>query len=318
MSPEKVGGFFAYPSVPASCGETIRHAADIINSQGITSVQTWEQCRVGGKLVVDEICKAIDRRELFCADLTGMNANVMFELGYAIATNKRIWLLLDPTHIDSKAQFEQLRVLTTVGYATYCNSGELIGRFNYDQPYSDLEATLYNQAIKRNLPQVALTENRVLYLKCLHETEASTRVTNAIARLTKLGVPVVVDDPKESAAQSLTWYGTQVYSSTSVVCHLTGPNRVNARLHDARNSLVAGMALGMGKMLLMLVEGDFLAPMDYRDLLFQYKTAAEAERRVGELIQRIEETYHETAEIRLEHAKHEKLVTELKGVLLPT
>lgn len=314
MLPEKVGGFFAYPSIPASCGEAIRHAVEVINSQSITSVQTWEECRVGGKLVVDEICKAIDGRKLFCADVTGMNANVMFELGYAIARDRRILLLLDPTHIDSKAQFEQLRVLTTVGYATYCNSAELAGRFNHDQPYSDLEATLYNQAIKRNLSSVALTENKVLYLKCLHETEASVRVTNAIANLEKLGVPVVIDDPKESAAQSLTWYGTQVYSSTTVVCHLTGPHRINARLHDARNALVAGMALGMDKALLMLVEADFLAPIDYRALLFQYKTALEAEKRVLELTQEIERGCREKKEIKLEHAKHEKLVTELKNL----
>ena len=35
---------------------------------------------------------------------------------------------------------------------------------------------------------------------------------------------------------------------------------------------------GMEKNLLMLAEGDFLAPIDYRDLLHRYVTAAEAER----------------------------------------
>jgi hypothetical protein len=314
MLPEKVGGFFAYPSTPASCGDAIRHAVDLINSQGVTSIQTWEECRVGGKLVVDEICKAIDSNPLFCADLTGMNANVMFELGFAIARNKRIWLLLDPTYVDSKAQFEQLRVLTTVGYVTYSNYAEIMSRFNHDQPYSDLEETLYNQLIRRNLPSAALVENKVLYLKSLHETEASVRITNSIARLEETGIPVVVDDPKESAAQSLTWYGTQVHSSATVICHLTGPNRINARLHDARNALVAGMALGMGKSLLMLVEGNFLAPIDYRDLLLQYNTASEAEKHLLVLTREIERASREKQKIQLDHAKHEKLVTELRGL----
>jgi hypothetical protein len=197
MLNDKISGFLAYPSNPSTCGETIRQAVDLINPQGVVSLQTWEQCRVGGKLVVDEICKAIDSCQLFCADLTGMNANVMFELGYAIARNKRIWLLLDPTYVDSKAQFEQLRVLTTVGYATYSNSAEIMNKFHHDQPYLDLENTLYNLAIKRNL--VPMTEdNKVLYLKSLHETEASVRVTNTISKLGDSGISIILDNPRLS------------------------------------------------------------------------------------------------------------------------
>jgi hypothetical protein len=313
MLQEKVKGFFAYPSSPASCGEAIRQAVEVINSQGVASLQTWEQCRVGGKLVVDELCKAIDGGQVFCADLTGMNANVMFELGYAIARNKRIWLLLDPTYVDSNAQFEQLRVLTTVGYARYSNSTEIMSRFHHDRPYSDPEDTLYDQAIRRNLP-LAVVESKVIYLKSLHETEASIRITNSIAKLEDSGVSVIVDDPKESAAQSLTWYGTQVYSSTAVVCHLTGPDRIDARLYNARYALVAGMAFGMGKSLLMLAEGNFLAPIDYRDLLFQYHTAAEAAKYLLGWQASIERESREKKQIQREHAAHEKLATELKGL----
>ena len=57
----------------------------------------------------------------------------MFELGYAIAMNRRIWLGLDATLVDSKTHFEQLRVLTTVGYARYCNSQELAAAFLKDE-----------------------------------------------------------------------------------------------------------------------------------------------------------------------------------------
>jgi hypothetical protein len=134
MTNNAVTGFFAYPSKPVSCGDAIRQAVGILNGYGIVSIQTWEQCQVGGKLVIDEICRAIDAAQLFCADITEMNANVMFELGYAIARKKRIWLILDPTIVESKSQFEQLRILTTVGYARYSNSSEIVNRFTQDHP----------------------------------------------------------------------------------------------------------------------------------------------------------------------------------------
>jgi hypothetical protein len=312
MLGHKPAGFFAYPSHPSSSGETIRRAIELINAQNIVSLHSWEECNVGGKLIVHEICKAIDGSQLFCADITGMNANVMFELGYAIAREKRIWLLLEPTYVDSKAEFEQLRVLTTVGYAKYSNSNEIVSRFNHEHPYSDLENTLFDQAIRRSLP--LSVSGSVLYLKSLYENEAGIRISSSVAALSKEDIDVIVDDPKESGAQSLTWYGTQVYSAAAVICHFTGTTRVGHRLHNARHALVAGLALGMERRLLMLAEGDFLAPIDYRDLLLQYQSAADAARHLGEWKLALESDLREKRQARRQHAVHERLATELKGL----
>lgn len=101
--------------------------------------------------MIDEICREIEEADIFCADLTGMNANVMFELGYAIAMNRRIWLGLDTTFVDAKSHFEQLRVLTTVGYSRYCNSKELSSGFFKDEPYNDLADTVFEKAIRPSL-----------------------------------------------------------------------------------------------------------------------------------------------------------------------
>ena len=56
------------------------------------------------------------------------------------------------------------------------------------------------------------------------------------------------------------------------------PAREGAHLHNAKYSFVAGLAHGLGKSVLMLAQGDALAPLDYRDLLKQYQTGSEAER----------------------------------------
>jgi hypothetical protein len=305
-------GFFAYPSEPAWLGETIRAAICDINRDGRVLIKGWEECRVGGKVIIREICTAIDEADIFLADLSDLNANVMFELGYAIARNKRIWLVLDPTLSASKNEFEQLRILTTIGYAKYCNSGDIRAKFRKDEPYSDLKNTIFDRAIR---PSLAPTVGRkLLYLKSLHDTEASVRISSRIDALQGSDMTVIFDDPKESTVQSLTWYGTQVYSSSAVLCHFTGQLRSGARLQNARYALVSGMAFGMEKDLLMLAEGSFLAPLDYREMLLHYQTASEARRHLEGWLVAVERKFYDLKAALQIHATSVRLATELKGL----
>jgi hypothetical protein len=240
-------------------------------------LKTWESCKVGGKIVIGEICKEIDRANIFCADLTGLNHNVMFELGFAIARNKRIWLAIDPSVSETKADWSKLKILTVVGYSEYNNSDHLLAQFLKEQPWIDLNATIFNQAIKPNLPN-DLYET-LFYLKSRHITEASTLISKEISKASAaMGMPMMIDDPRETSVQPLAWYGEQAYVSMCVVAHLINPLREDAHLHNAKYSFVAGLAHGLGKPILMLAQGDALAPLDYRDLLKNYQTGSEAER----------------------------------------
>jgi nucleoside 2-deoxyribosyltransferase len=71
---------------------------------------------VGGKVIISEILRNIDDCDIFIADVTGVNANVMFELGYAIGVKKRIWLTLDGTRASAKRDYEQFRLLVLLRY----------------------------------------------------------------------------------------------------------------------------------------------------------------------------------------------------------
>src|ERR1017187_3859362 len=276
MNPTNVPGFFAYPS-RADIAEVIKNGVAKINETGIVQLKTWESCRVGGKLIIGEICREINAADIFCADLTGLNHNVMFELGFAIARNKRIWLAVDTTVVETRADLAKLKMLTTVGYAQYCNSNDLQGKFLTEQPWIDLAATIFNQAIKPNLPSVI--HETIFYLKSRHTTEASTLISKEVAKVSNaIGIPLIIDDPRETTVQPLAWYGEQVYVAECIIVHLINPTREGAHLHNAKYSFVAGLAHGLGKPVLMLAQGDALAPLDYRDLLKQYQTGSEAER----------------------------------------
>jgi hypothetical protein len=304
-------GFFAYPSSPSSVPETIAAAVKGVNDTALARIKTWEQCRVGGNVIIAELCKEIGAADFFCADLTGINANVMFELGYAIARNKRTWLVLDTTISTCKSDFDRIRILTTVGYARYCNSHEINSRFLAERPFDDLRNTIFENSIKPGLTPT--TRDTLLYLKSAHDIEASVRVSR---RLDASALQVITDDPKESGVQTLAWYGKQLYTAQAVVCHLTSPDREGGRLHNARYALVAGMAYGMDKPLLMLAEGDFLAPVDYRDLLHTYHTAAQATRFLDGWLEPLEAAWQESRRSHKEYAQAVKLATELKGLQL--
>lgn len=264
--------FFAYPSSPPTLREPIQDAVRELNARKQIDIKTWEKCGTSGNFVINDICEAIDEANLFFADLTGLNANVMFELGYAIARDKRVWLILDETYTEEKKMFDQLRVLTTVKYLSCCNSQNIISGFYDENPFLDLENTIYRTAIKPNLKPGG--DQTVFHLKSQHENQAAMKVSNLLDK--RLKNKIILDDPRETPFQTLTWYGTRVFSCKGLICHFTNPRREGANLQTARQALVCGMAYGAEIPLLMLVEGNFLSPIDYRENLKHYNTARDA------------------------------------------
>jgi hypothetical protein len=241
---------------------------------------------ISGKNVIAEICREINAAQVFCADITGLNPNVMFELGYAIARDKRIWLIFDTSFTELRKQFDQFQILTTTGYTKYTNSDEIVSAFFHDHPHLDLDNTIFRSSIKPTLSTEEV--EALLYLKARHDTNASIRISNC---LNDSEIPRVLDDPKESGVQPLSWYGEKAYSSAGVVAHLLSHSREGSQIINAKYSLVSGLAWGFGKPLLMLAEPEYVSPVDYHDLLFNYKSAQEALKYLQQWLAPIEEDY---------------------------
>jgi hypothetical protein len=146
--PDKPHCFVAYPSTPADRAESIEQAIQEIHSGGVVDVIGWKSLTVNGRVIISTICDEIKKRQVFIADVTGLNPNVLFELGYAIAHRKRVWLLLNPRIERAKAEFDRFQLLTTVGYAGYNNSSEIVAQFYRDEPYNNLEQNLYDELLR--------------------------------------------------------------------------------------------------------------------------------------------------------------------------
>ena len=278
--------FFAYPFSGQTLKEAIQDAVPKLNKSGLINIKSWEECNPSsGNFIIKTIRQAIDEAELFFADLTGLNHNVMFELGYAIAHNKRIWLIFDDTYTEAKKLFNQLGVLSTVAYTRCCNSDDIVKGFHKERPYASIENTLFQDEIERSLK-----DNRdpsIFHLKREHEDQAAVHVSTLLQKI--FAKRITIDDPRESTVQSLAWYGSNVFNCNGMVCHFMSLKREGGYIQTARHALVCGMAYGWKKPLLMLAEDDFHPPIDFRDDLRSYKTAADALRYLKEWLPPVEQ-----------------------------
>ena len=197
---------------------------------------------------------------------------MLFELGYAIAHRKRLWLLLNPRIGHARTQWDKFQLLTTVGFAPYNNSAEIVKRFYSEEPYKHLDQNLYDDLLKAAGPPSK--KDALLYLRCDVNTEASMR----LARRVSAGpIRSVIDDPQEIGEQPFAWYVQQVHSAFAVVCHLLSTEYQDWHLNNAKHALIAGLAYGRAKPLLMLAHEPYDSPLDYRDLLHKHRTGAAAE-----------------------------------------
>lgn len=72
-------------------------AAAGISKVGGVGTTPWESLKVSGKVIIDTIFQAIRNSDVAVFEVTDLNENVMFELGFAIGAEVPVWLLRDPT-----------------------------------------------------------------------------------------------------------------------------------------------------------------------------------------------------------------------------
>ena len=276
-------GFFAYPSV-ASISEIINDAINSINGANVINITGWEKVKTPGFTLIHTLCDYINNSEVFLADLTFLNTNVLFELGYAIAKNKRILVFLDTSIERSNNNFKRFG-LTTLGYIPYNNSQDIIKGFFDNEPYSNLNKTLLNEMYVFDSASI----NGMLYLKSSVDTQASIRLSQRINK-SKIK-PLTIDDPHEVRMQVHNWYIDNAYKNFAFVGHLLSDEHNGKDLHNAKVSFAAGLAYGFDKKIIMLAHEPYTCPLDYKHLLRKHSTANECENYVNQWMIDVEALY---------------------------
>jgi hypothetical protein len=268
-------GIFLYPNDPPEIAATIERAVEELElSQEASNWLSWKRFAVAGQVIFCEICKRMRFADFVAADVTTLNFNLMFEIGFAIGLGLPVLPIRDTSFIRDQNDFKELALLDTVGYTDFRNTPELVDR---------VKAIGVPQAIPR--PNALANPNSPIYLlKSKHETEGELVVTSILRRGY---IDFRVYDANESPRLALYDALKQVSLSLGVVAHLLHEERAGARVHNARCAFVAGLAMAQGKVVALLQEGEATQPIDYRDVVKWYSRPEQIQRLLERPLQQI-------------------------------
>ena len=206
-------GFFAYSSQPKFCEDAIENAITEINGGGVAKISSWKQLHVNGRFIINEVLEAIHSADFFCADLTGINDNVIFEIGYAIGINKPVWLNFDTSHIESYRRYREIDFFSTIGYSKYSNTNHIVKNFYDNKPYDKKVA--YEELTKNLTAYDANERYPLLFLKNQVDTNLHLDLTcrrEVQRKFIKYSQSTLAHDPKieelidwENKEETLAW-----------------------------------------------------------------------------------------------------------------
>ena len=119
-------GFIAYPSAPNIVSDTIETAVSSLrDSSGTSHAKTLRETDVAGHFIGTEVLTTIANSSWFAADVSTLNLNVTYEVGYAIGLGKPLLLIRNASLASQGLSLNQLGVFDTLGYKRYQNSRDL-------------------------------------------------------------------------------------------------------------------------------------------------------------------------------------------------
>ncbi|WP_049631420.1 P-loop ATPase, Sll1717 family [Cellvibrio sp. pealriver] len=250
---KKESGFYAYASTPTDIGQTIEQAVKALKTSSKIEVQTWRALDIPGHFISEKVLQGIDNCTFLIADISILNFNVTYEIGYAIGKRKRILLTKNKSIRDNGLTIREVGIFDTLGYSEYQNSAELsnfIESANHSNPL--------------NIPSKINIKSPVYLLEGMHKTDWASRI---VSRIKKARFLFRSFDPNEQPRLSANDAIDQVSQSHGVVVPLLSNTTVGSEVHNMRGAFIAGLADGMGKALCILQQGDNPVPLDYRDFV---------------------------------------------------
>ncbi|MCK5534361.1 hypothetical protein KAI68_04525 [bacterium] len=254
--------FFLYPANPPLIASTIERSAELLAKKHQSKEYLiWKNLKNEGKIVFCEICKAIFSSSLLICDITNLNFNVLFEIGFIVGLSKSFIPIFEGSYEQNKKVLSQVGLLDTIGYRKFANSNDIV---------NIVESCPVNKLIQRNVKVDIFRP--IYYLKSPIDSDGSLRITSV---LKKSPFNFRLYDAKERYRLPLDSALNEVDKSRAVIVHLIDPQRQDSLVHNARCAFVAGLALASKKRVLMIQEGKFESPIDYRDIVNEYETIAQ-------------------------------------------
>ena len=250
--------FFAYPGGNREIVSAISNAVSLLREQQKKiQIHTWPENDISGRPLTDPIFENIQASDALVADVTFMNFNVVFEIGYAIGFGKSIRLVRNSNFKEDNELIDRIGIFDTLGYEAYSDQESLL---------SVLKKVSADKAIPL---RSSLRQSTPVYLLM---TPTQSQAMLAIAsRIKKARLSFKSFIPQEEVRLSATKAIDDVANCLGAVVPLLSSSFADAPVHNIRAAFIAGLAAAMNKALLLLQPIDGPAPLDVRDMVTSYR-----------------------------------------------
>ena len=275
MSHQKTA-FFAYPSDPPNISTVAKEVKRILDtSSGIAlDVDLWENNDISGYCLVDPIVQKIKNKDLLIADITKLNFNVVYEIGYAIGLGKRAFLVNNSSIEGDDSLKRQVGIFDTIGYSSYTSSKDL--SYILKQPKSEASFAPSTSEILRKAP--------VYIISPRDQTDVEIRIVSRLKKTAR--VPFRNFDPNESSRLSARDAVDDVARSSGVILPLLEKHRRGSVVHNMRCAFVAGLSHAMNRETLLLQSNSEVVPLDLRDSVCWYSRIEQIDQYIADFASR--------------------------------
>ena len=252
----KLTGFVAYSAQPYDVTVIINQAVEELNRYGGLSLTPWEENDISGKPISTPIFQNIEKSDVLVADITKLNFNVTYEIGYAIGRGKRVFLIRSEEYEIERDLTNRIGIFDTLGYTEYRGSRDLVRHL---------------QTLESTSPfPVQRTSNKSAPVYILETPIHGSIMTHVIARVKKARLQYRSFTPAEDARLSAIDAVEHVASSFGAIVPLLSEDMQGFAVHHIRAAFVAGLSHGVHIPTLILQSQKGPVPLDVRDFVKTY------------------------------------------------
>lgn len=250
--------FVAYTARDPKLAEVIRSGVAKANRMlgNALRYEPWIFNDIAGQPLISPIIEGIEASRFVVADITYLNPNVVYEVGYAIGKGRRCFLVRSSSVEGDHKIASEVGIFDTLGYESYATEDEL--------------AKVLTAHVDPTPVPFEIDLDRLAPVYVVEPPNRSGISTVMTSRLKKARYKYRSFNPSEDARLSAVDAIKQVASSAGVLLSLIDGESDDGTIHDTRTLFVAGLAHGMGKPTLILCPMRATAPLDVRDIVKRF------------------------------------------------
>ncbi len=254
---EKKKAFYAYPGRHTDITQTIHSAIAAFNERSQAyDIEGWEKNDISGVPLTAPIFSKISNGAFLAADITYLNENVAFEIGYAIGSKKRVLLFVNSTHSGDRELASNVGIFDTLGYERYDNSQSLVSLLTSRNDFSPMQFG------------VAINHQQPVYI--VQPSQKNDAHHMLVTRIKKARWRYRSFNPDEDVRLSALDAIRHVAQSAGVITPLQPAHIQHSTEQNIRAMFVAGLAVALEIPTLIIHPSEFSPPLDVRDLTKKY------------------------------------------------